>query len=98
MRRLKMATKGTTMTTEDQRALEKFVRQCCHVHPLAKVTRKALFSAYIQWRAAQGKVPLSAQDFTGYIRAIADIVERQVYEHGSSRYGWRGISLKRESN
>lgn len=86
------------MTDDDCRSLERFVKECCHRHPLAKVSRLALLAAYTEWRAGQGKVPVTHHEFTAFVRGLPNVVERQLLDSGSSRRGWRGIALKGESN
>lgn len=79
---------------DEGKALAKFLKEKCVRNPRAKATRRDLRGAYEVWRIDQGRVPMTAQDFTRRIRALDGVVERTVDLGDGARAGWVGVGLR----
>jgi putative DNA primase/helicase len=59
---------ATESYREEMDTLAEFIKDCCIMKPGARVSRKALFDAYLEWCQADGQAQLNTRSFAASMR------------------------------
>ncbi|WP_338819594.1 hypothetical protein MTCOM_10940 [Moorella thermoacetica] len=81
---------ATAAYRDEQDILGSFITDCCVVNPLAKVTAKNLYKAYVDWCEENGEYPQSQRNFGMRLTERGFTSQRGT----AGRHFWQGIGLR----